>query len=284
MKRLARIALGLAVRTMAKADVKDQVGDVFFGTALGALSETHSFLNKLYASNEFYTSPIDFVGSVHNAPAGKVAMKENIQGANVTMSGGDASFEQALTAARYLTTESQQPFLVGGADEMHPIFSEVFDSSVTMGDTPSDGGGMLLLKAAADGPSLILSPGYLAASGDVTASLQAAAAYHGGRRALNDRVGALMVGLPAAWRETATPLLDDFKRWLGFAGPVIDYRRYFGEFASASAVAAVAALAPVERGTIPGALVGGSDYPLAGRGILLIGLGTSTATMLAEFS
>jgi 3-oxoacyl-(acyl-carrier-protein) synthase len=99
MKRLARMALGLSTRTLEKAGTTVPIRDVYFGTAWGALSETHDFLDKLYASNEFYTSPIDFVGSVHNAPAGQVAMREKARGANVTMTGGDASFEQALTAA-----------------------------------------------------------------------------------------------------------------------------------------------------------------------------------------
>jgi len=284
MKRLARMTLGLAARTVGQVELTDPIGDVYFGTALGALSETHDFLDKLYASNEFYTSPIDFVGSVHNAPAGKVAMKEKVQGANVTMSGGDASFEQALTAAQYLSAESRQPLLVGGADEMHPIFSEVFDKSVPMGASAADGGGMLLLETAGNGTAFTLSPGYMATTEDVLASLQAAVAFHGGRQAVNDRIGALMVGIPAAWREGVAPHLDNFLRWLDFKGPVVDYRRYFGEFATVSAVAAVAAVALMENGAVPGPLAGGKDCPLTDRGILLIGLGTATSTMLVESS
>lgn len=284
MKRLARMAIGLSTRTLEKAGTTVPASDVYFGTAWGALSETHDFLEKLYATNEFYTSPIDFVGSVHNAPAGQVAMRSKARGANVAMTGGDASFEQALTAAHYLATNGRHPLLVGGADEMHPVFSALFDPSVPMDDTPADGGGMVLLETAGEKTKMTLRPGYFAPGGDIPESLQAAVDYHGGPRAFNDQIGAVMVGIPAAHRDAFTPYLDEFRHQLGFEGPWIDYRRYFGEFASASAVAAVAAMALLERGAIPGALAGGEDWPLTGRAILLLGLGDTTTTMLAAMS
>jgi 3-oxoacyl-[acyl-carrier-protein] synthase-1/3-oxoacyl-[acyl-carrier-protein] synthase II len=200
------------------------------------------------------------------------------------MTGDDASFEQALTAAHYLAVNGQQPVLVGGADEMHPVFSAVFDPSVLMGDTPADGGGMLLLETAGEESRLTLQPGYFAPRGDLAASLEAVLAYHGGPQVFNDQIGAVLVGLPAAHRESCTPHLDEFRSRLGFEGPWIDYRPYIGEFASASAVATVAAMALLERGVIPGALAGGQDWPLAGRAILLLGVGATITTMRAAFS
>jgi len=284
MKRLPRMALGLAARTLRRIGDTTPVSDVYFGTAWGALSETHDFLNKLYATQEFFTSPIDFVGSVHNAPGGQVAMRENARGANVTMTGGDASFEQTLAAAHFLAASGRQAVLVGGADEMHPIFSALFDRSVTLADTPSDGGGMLLLETAGEAVGLTLRPGVMGPVRDLEKSLTAAAAYHGGREGINQRIGAIMVGIPAAWRQAAAPHLEAFLGRLGFQGPVIDYRRFVGEFASASAVAAVIALSLLERGTVPGPLAGGRECPLEGRGVLLLGLGATLSTMLAEWS
>jgi 3-oxoacyl-(acyl-carrier-protein) synthase len=283
MKRLPRIALGLAFRTLKRAG-GGPVHDVYFGTAWGALSETHDFLDKLYATQEFFTSPIDFVGSVHNAPAGQVAMRVGARGANVTMTGGNASFEQALTAAHFLAVDHRQPVLVGGGDELHPLFSALFDRSVNMDDMPSDGGGMVLLDPAEGGTSLSLQPGYLGTMGDTDESLAAAVAFHGGPEAFRERIGAVMVGIPAACREAVAPRLVAFWHHLAFKGPVIDYRRYFGEFGSVSAVAAVAALALVERGAVPAPLAAEGERPLAGRGILLLGLGTTLSTMVAEWS
>lgn len=281
MKRLARMALGLAAGALRRVDGTVPVRDVYFGTAWGALSETHDFLDKLYATQEFFTSPIDFVGSVHNAPAGQVAMREGAHGANVTMTGGDASFEQALAAAHFLAAGGDAPVLVGGADELHPIFSSLFDRSVTMDDTPSDGGGMLLMETAGQEPAMTLQPGFLAPAGDIAQTLDAAAAHHGGAEGIQARIGAIMVGIPAVCREAVMPHLEDFRRRLGFQGPVIDYRRQLGEFGSASAVAAVMALALLEHGAVPGPLAGGAEQPLAGRGILLLGLGATLSTMLA---
>lgn len=167
---------------------------------------------------------------------------------------------------------------------MHPIFSALFDRSVPLDDTPSDGGGMLLLETAGEAAGLTLRPGFMAPVQDLEKSLAAAAVFHGGRDGINQRFGAIMVGIPAAWREGATPHLDAFLERLGFKGPVIDYRRYVGEFASASAVAAVIALSLLERGAVPGPLAGGVDWPLEGRGILLLGVGATLSTMLAESS
>ena len=143
---------------------------------------------------------------------------------------------------------------------------------------------MVLLETAGEKTKMTLRPGYFAPGGDIPESLQAAVDYHGGPRAVNDQIGAVMVGIPAAHRDAFTPYLDEFRHQLGFEGPWIDYRRYFGEFASASAVAAVAAMALLERGAIPGALAGGEDWPLTGRAILLLGLGDTTTTMLAAMS
>ena len=149
-------------------------------------------------------------------------MRENARGANVTMTGGDASFEQALAAAHFLAASGRQSVLVGGADEMHPIFSALFDRSVTLDDTPSDGGGMLLLETIGEPAGLALRPGFLAPVRDLEESLAAAAAFHGGSDCINQRIGAIMVGVPAAWREATTPHLDAFLGRLGFKGPVID--------------------------------------------------------------
>jgi 3-oxoacyl-[acyl-carrier-protein] synthase-1/3-oxoacyl-[acyl-carrier-protein] synthase II len=112
-------------------------------------------------------------------------------------------------------------------------------------------------------------------------ALQTVVACHGGTQAFNERIGAVMVGIPAARRNAVTPHLEALWTRLGFKGPVIDYRRYFGEFASASAVAAAAAMALLSRGAIPAALAGGAEWPLAGRCILLLGLGETITTMLA---
>ncbi|MCP4694082.1 MAG: 3-oxoacyl-ACP synthase, partial [Desulfobacterales bacterium] len=102
LKRLPRMALSLAEAARADAGLTEGPGSVFFGTGWGALSETHDFLDKLFDSDERFTSPIDFIGSVHNAPAGQIAIHSGATGPNITTCGGDYAFEQALYSAGLL--------------------------------------------------------------------------------------------------------------------------------------------------------------------------------------
>ena len=73
LKRLPRLALALAMEASESSRLSQTPSSIFFGTSWGPLSETYDFLTKLYESNEQFASPTEFVGSVHNAPAGQVA-------------------------------------------------------------------------------------------------------------------------------------------------------------------------------------------------------------------
>jgi hypothetical protein len=85
--------------------------------------------------------------------------------------------------------------------------------------------------------------------------------------------GAVFAGLPAAFRNIGREQLDSFIQTTGFNGPVIDYRRHVGEFASASAVAAVLAVALLKTGKIPGALTKKERVVLKGKGYSTAGPG-----------
>ena len=83
------------------------------------------------------------MGSVHNAALGHVAMELGAKDANITTTGGDASFEQALWTAEILGKKEHAPIMVMGGDEHHAELSFRFDMSVTHEETPADGGGVL---------------------------------------------------------------------------------------------------------------------------------------------
>ena len=51
----------------------------------------------------------------------------NATGPNITATGGDYSFEQALFAASLAVVDSDDTVLVMGADEHHEILSPLFD-------------------------------------------------------------------------------------------------------------------------------------------------------------
>ena len=96
----------------------------------------------------------------------------------------------------------------------------------------------------------------------------------GGLDGVGRDYGAILAGLPAYGCTQAAERLADFLSQSHFGGPVIDYRRIIGQFGTASAVAAVLAVQMVSQDLVPAPLTGGSDVPLKGKGILVLGLGT----------
>jgi 3-oxoacyl-(acyl-carrier-protein) synthase len=140
LKRLPRLALSLATAAHQSSGCRVAPAMVFLGTGWGALSETYDFLTRLYETGDQFPSPTDFVGSVHNAPAGQIALQFQATGANITTSGGDYSFEQALLAAHLLTRDVHESGFVIGVDESHPDLSRLFDRSVRTDKILSDGG------------------------------------------------------------------------------------------------------------------------------------------------
>ena len=272
LKRLPKLALALAERACLKiVDGRKPVA-VCLGTAWGALSETHDFLTRLFETNQQFSSPTDFIGSVHNAPAGQIAMHLGCLGANVTVSGGDFSFEQSLLAADLLAHPDAGPMLLVGVDEAQPVLSPLFDGSVRAGEALGDGGAALVLKRACDaaGPMIAL----LEYHGRIDReSMDHLIVRLGGPEGIGRDYGAILAGLPAGKHAQAAGQLADFLAQSRFGGPVIDYRRFLGQFGTVSAVAAVLALHMVGLDLVPEALAGGSPASLDGKGVLLLGLG-----------
>ena len=280
-KRLARLTLLLAGEAQAHAASREQPGAIFMGTGWGALSETWDFLHRLTESAEQFPSPTDFVGSVHNGPASQVAMLVDATGANVTTSGGDYSFEQALLAAQTLLPESGQAALLLGADEGHAKFSPLLDPSIAARPLADGGGALYVNRERGQARCLARLAFYGRGQGDDLPARMIAAL--GGATAVRQHCAAVFVGIPAARRAEGDQQLARFFDLIGQPLPICPYRDFTGEFASASAVAAVMAVAFVEAGRIPGALVGGNDIALRqGKKLLVLGMGHCLTAM--EFS
>jgi len=267
-KRLNRLALALAVASHADSGGRDTPAAVFLGTGWGALTETYDFLDRLETSGEQFPSPTDFVGSVHNAAAGQVAIHFGATAANVTTSGGDYSFEQALLVADSLLEASGQSALLLGVDEGHEPLSSRLDPSVAAGRPLADGGGAFVVnRDPVNARCLIRLAFYEQDEGDATVNrlVQAVA---------GPDCAAVLAGIPAAEAERGRRQLASFLKGCNRQVPVCDYRPLLGQFASASAVAAALAAICLGRGMLPGALVGGSDIPLeAGSRIVVVGTG-----------
>jgi 3-oxoacyl-(acyl-carrier-protein) synthase len=278
VKRLARLALLLACEAQADAVGKEQPAAIFMGTGWGALSETWDFLHRLSESAEQFPSPTDFVGSVHNSPASQVAMLVGATGANVTASGGDYSFEQALLAAQTLLPESGQSALLIGADEGHAKFSPLLDPSVAEGTLADGGGALYVSRDRRHARCLTRLAFYGRGGGDDL--LERMIKTLGGAAAIREKTAAVFAGIPAAICTEGNRQLTRFFDLIGKPIPVCRYRDFTGEFASASAVAASLAVAFVEAGYVPGVLVGGNDVTLRpGDTMLVLGMGQCLTAM-----
>jgi 3-oxoacyl-(acyl-carrier-protein) synthase len=279
LKRLPRMTLSLASKAFEDSTRKEKPAAVFMGTSWGALSETHDFLTRLTESNEQFPSPTDFVGSVHNGPASQVAILFGATGPNITTSGGDYSFEQALLTAELMLDDSTSPALILGADEGHETFSPLLDPSITPGTTLADGGGALYVnRDPKDAKCIISLPFYQSSKAeDVIGALI-------NSLTTDEKTGnysLIMVGIPAATRTDGEKQLARFMELSNLTTPIIRYRNITGEFGSSSAVAAALAASFLESGLVPGALTDGHNLDITGttNKILILGLGEYVTAM-----
>ena len=185
-------------------------------------------------------------------------------GANVTTSGGDYSFEQALLAAGSLLEDTGQSALLLGADEGHETLSYLLDSSIAPGSRLADGGGALSVnRDPANARCLVRLPFYGRDTGDDLPDAFFEAL--GGADCAVSDYAAVFAGIPAGMSDQGNRQLASFLRHTGQRIPVCRYRDFLGEFASASAVAAVLAVAYLEAGFIPGRTLWQQYYPYRAR-------------------
>ncbi|TKB10832.1 beta-ketoacyl-[acyl-carrier-protein] synthase family protein [Desulforhopalus sp. IMCC35007] len=279
LKRLPRMTLSLASKAYENCGLEEKPAAVFMGTSWGALSETHDFLSRLTESKEQFPSPTDFVGSVHNGPASQVAILFGATGPNITTSGGDYSFEQALLSAELMGDDAVSPALILGADEGHQTFSPLFDPSITPGTALSDGGGALYVNRDTKNAKCIISLPFYQSSKteDVIASLVNSLV----AKQKTDAYTVIMAGIPAATKKDGEKQLTRFMELSNLTTPIIRYRTITGEFGSASAVAAALAASFLESGIVPGKLLDGHDLDVTrttGK-ILILGLGEYVTAM-----
>jgi hypothetical protein len=118
--RIWRMAYAAAAQALTGARSKPQ--SLCVATALGALDETKSFLDGVFSDG--FGSPRNFIASVHNSMAGKLAMEFSIDGPNLTFCDGPNSFASAIAAASLLSADLL-PCLVVAVDESIPLLRDL---------------------------------------------------------------------------------------------------------------------------------------------------------------
>lgn len=92
---------------------------VALGTGLGCLAEGAAFIENYVAKDEAEPMPSRFPGSVHNAPAGQIAMDLGARAMNSAPTAGGITFECALwQARRQLAVDEADVALAGAVDEL----------------------------------------------------------------------------------------------------------------------------------------------------------------------
>ncbi len=246
--RFSKLAMAIADAALRDSGLQNSPDSVFLGTGWGALSETCSFLDKLRESDEKFPSPLDFVGSVHNSAAGQIAIIHKATGTNITNSGGDYSFEQALLATDTFLDDSSPGAFLLAADEAHAVLSPLFDPSITPETPLADGGGGFYVtrKAIPGKISIQLSFFHKYQETTLTELINAFTE----KESAEKECAMILAGIPAADCRDGKRQLDIFMRQTGLDIPVIHYRKFTGEFASASSVAAVMAIHLLEESVV----------------------------------
>jgi 3-oxoacyl-(acyl-carrier-protein) synthase len=266
LKRLPRMGLALARAALAAGDITGAPGFIAFGTAWGPLAETWDFLRKLFESDDQFSSPMDFIGSVHNAPAGQVALLLGANAPNLTLSSGDRSFAQSLLCASLAISCGAPNALVLAAEGFEPHLSPRLDPAGGRGPLASDGGAALALVLDDGAPGArVRWLGELGGSDVVVLDLVDALAKADGL----DRFDAVTVGIPSALASVGSDLLSGLSQ--RFHGrPVVRYRDRLGQHASVGATCAVL----TARATIEGTLaLAPTRIPLPRRRVLMLEAG-----------
>jgi hypothetical protein len=230
------------------------------------MAETHDFLRKLFESGEQFSSPTDFIGSVHNAPAGQIALLLGAAGPNLTCAAGDRSFAQALLCASLGLAAGTSSALVIAAESFEARFSPLFEPA-SQGALASDGGAALALVPNDGAPGACLRwLGESAAPGpDFLDELALGA--------LRDRYDAILVDRPAGL--SGSP--DDTIEKIAQRGcPVVTVRDRLGHHASVSAAAVAISARAVLEGILP---LGETPLPLVRKRVLLLALGARSAAI-----
>ena len=117
LSRLQKMAL-ITARKSHTPEAAQRLA-VAIGTGLGCLEDAGAFIENLIAKDEREPMPSRFPNSVHNSPAGQVAIDQAAQAMNSAPTVGEITFECALwQGVSQLNIDEADCALAGAADEV----------------------------------------------------------------------------------------------------------------------------------------------------------------------
>jgi 3-oxoacyl-(acyl-carrier-protein) synthase len=259
LKRLPRLVLALAQTAHAASGQSAAPEFVALGTAWGPLAETQDFLRKLFETDEQFSSPTDFIGSVHNAPAGHVALLLGATAPNLTFSAADRSFAQAILAASLGLASGKASALVMAAEAHEARLSPLLDPAAATSPLASDGGAAFVLVPDDTAPGARLR--WLGESGGTEFLHE-----------LTGRYDAILVSAPASHGPDQLGNLAEAMSPF----PLVTFRDRLGQHASVGATATAIAARAVLEGYLP---LAASPIPLPRKRVLLLELGPRIAAI-----
>ncbi|MVT09803.1 beta-ketoacyl synthase chain length factor [Chitinophaga tropicalis] len=127
-----------------------EVDGIIWGTGIASFESAGRFLKELVSNNEALANPAVFVQSSHNTISGQLAQLIQCKGYNSTYYNGGFSFENVLMDALLHTMENEeQQFLIGASDEMFPLYYDWLKDGGIAGHTgylPGEGAAAFLVS------------------------------------------------------------------------------------------------------------------------------------------
>lgn len=129
LNRTTKLLMSAAFLCLKDAGIKNDNRDylcygpehlgIAIGTTCGVMHSISSFDRESLIEGPQFVSPMAFANTVINAPAGHLAIKEDIRGLNVTVSTGyNASIDAIGIALNYLRNKRVDCIIAGGAEEL----------------------------------------------------------------------------------------------------------------------------------------------------------------------
>lgn len=155
-RRLGRIhQMAVIAARASQAPVPEQRVAVALGTGLGCLAEGAAFIENYVAKDEAEPMPSRFPGSVHNAPAGQIAMDLGARALNSAPTAGAITFECALwQARRQLEADEADVALAGAVDELQNYPLSIGKRWGVWTEKTLPGEGAVVARLAAGGDAL----------------------------------------------------------------------------------------------------------------------------------